>query len=98
MFLCKHGHQDIQPAIAFMATRVTEPNEGDWEKLAKMMNYLKAIKDDVPSMSANDTGTIKWHVDAAFNIHKDMKSDTGGTMTLGSGTICSISMKQKFNT
>jgi hypothetical protein len=27
-----------------------------------------------------------------------MKSDTGGTMTLGSGTICSISMKQKFNT
>jgi hypothetical protein len=30
MFLCKCGQQDIlQPAIAFMATRVTEPNEGD---------------------------------------------------------------------
>jgi hypothetical protein len=72
MFLCKCGYHDIQPAITFMATRVTEPNEGDWEKLAKMMNYLKATKDDVPSMSANDTSTIKWHVDATFNIHKDI--------------------------
>jgi hypothetical protein len=78
MFLCKRGCQDIQPAIAFVATRVTEPNEGDWKKLVKMMNYLKATKDDVPCMSANDTGTIKWHVDA-FTIHKDMKSHTGAT-------------------
>jgi hypothetical protein len=98
MFLCKRGCQDVQPAIAFMVTRVTEPNKGDWKKLVKMMNYLKATKDDVPCMSADDTGTIKWHVDAAFAIHKDMKSHTGATMTLGSGTICSISTKQKVNT
>jgi hypothetical protein len=63
-----------------------------------MMNYLKATKNDVPSMSANDTNTIKWHVDATFAVHKDMKSHTGATMTLGSGTICSISTKQKVNT
>ena len=31
-------------------------------------------------------------------VHKDMKSHTGATMTLGSGTICSISTKQKVNT
>jgi hypothetical protein len=98
MFLCKCGCQDIQPAIAFMVTRVTEPNEGDWKKLVRMMNYLKATKDDVPCISANDAGTIQWHVDAAFTIHKDMKSHTGVTMTLGSGTICSISTKQKVNT
>jgi hypothetical protein len=48
MFLCKCGHQGIQLAIAFMATRVTEPNEADWKKLVKMMNYLKVMKDDVP--------------------------------------------------
>jgi hypothetical protein len=56
MFLCKHGHQDIQPAIAFsMATRITEPNEGDWKKLIKMMNFLKATKDDIATMSADDS-------------------------------------------
>jgi hypothetical protein len=81
-----------------MATRVSEPNEGDCKKLVKMMNYLKATKDDVPCMSANDTGMIKWHVDATFAAHKEMKSHTGATMTLGSGTICSISTKQKVNT
>jgi hypothetical protein len=58
MFLCKRGCQDIQPAVTFMVTRVTEPNEGDWKKLVKMMNYLKATKDDIPSMSANDTSTM----------------------------------------
>jgi hypothetical protein len=98
MFLCKRGCQDIQPAVAFMVTRVTEPNEGDWKKLVKMMKYLKATKDDVPYISADDTGTIQWHVDAAFTIHKDIKSHTGATLTLGSGTICSISTKQKVNT
>jgi hypothetical protein len=77
MFLCNSGHQDIQPAITLMATRVTEPIEGDCKKLGKMMNYLKATKDDVPCMSANDTGMIKWHVDATFVVHKDMKSHTG---------------------
>jgi hypothetical protein len=81
MFLCKCGRQDIQLAVAFVATRVTEQNEGNWKKLVKMMNYLKATKDDVPCMSADDTGTIKWHVDATFAVHKDMKSHTGATMT-----------------
>jgi hypothetical protein len=100
MFICKCGHQDIQPAVTFMVTRVTEPNEGDWKKLVKMMKYLKATEDDVPCMSANETGMIKWHVDAAFVIQPQgpEKSHTGATMTLGFGIIYSLSMKQKVNT
>ena len=98
MFLCKRGRQDVQPAVAFMATRVTEPNEGDWKKLVKMMNFLKATKDDIATMSADDTNSIKWHVDASFAVHKDMRSHTGATMSLGSGVICSVSTKQKINT
>ena len=60
MFLCKQGRQDIQPGIAFLATRTTEPNEGDWAKLVKIMNFLKASQNDVASMSAHDTQSIKW--------------------------------------
>jgi hypothetical protein len=98
MFLCKRGHQDIQSAIAFMATRVTEPNEGDWKKLVKMMNILEATKNDIATMSADDSNSIKWYVNTSFAVHKDMRSHTGATMTLGSGVICSISTKQKINT
>jgi hypothetical protein len=97
-FLCKGGHQDIQPAVAFMATRVTKPNEGDWKKLVKMMNFLKATKNNIATMSTNDSNSIKWFVDMSFAVHKDMRSHTGATTTLGSGIICFIFTKQKINT
>jgi hypothetical protein len=83
MFLCKRGCQDIQPAVAFLATRVTEPNEGDWKKLVKMMNFLKATKDYFATMSADSSTTIKWHVDASFAVHKDFRNHTGATLSLG---------------
>jgi hypothetical protein len=46
-------------------------------------------------MKADDTQSIKWYVDAAFAVHKDYKSHTRATMTLGSGTLCSVPTKQK---
>jgi hypothetical protein len=87
MFLCKHGHQDVQPAIAFMATRVTKPYEGDWKELVKMMNFLEATKNDIATMSAINLNSIKWYIDMSFAVHKDTRSHTGATMTLGSGVI-----------
>jgi hypothetical protein len=37
-------------------------------------------------------------VDAAFAVHPDFKSHTGGVMTFGGGAAQSISRKQKLNT
>jgi hypothetical protein len=62
------------------------------------MTFLKTTQDEVPSMSADDTQTIKWHVDASFAVHQEFKSHTGATMSLGHGVICSVSTKQKVNT
>ena len=33
LFLCKHGHLDIAPAIAYLTTWVQKPNHTDWTKL-----------------------------------------------------------------
>jgi hypothetical protein len=98
MFLCKRGRQDIQPGIAYLSTRTLSPTESDWKKLIKLMTFLKTTQDEVPSMSADDTQTIKWHVDASFAVHQEFKSHTGATMSLGHGVICSVSTKQKVNT
>ena len=46
---------------------------------------------------ADDTQELKWYVDAAFAVHKDMKSHTGSIFTLGKGPISSDSTKQKTN-
>ena len=74
-----------------------EPNENDWKKLTRLVDYLKNTKDKVSSMSADDTQTIKWYVDSSFAVHKDMRSHTGAIMTLGQGAIISDSTKQKVN-
>jgi hypothetical protein len=80
-----------------LTTRVSEPNEDDWKKLIKIMRFLNGTKDSVTMMSIDDSNTIKWYVDAAFAVHKDLKIHTGAVMTLGNGAICSISTKQKVN-
>ena len=39
LFLCKHGHLDIAPAIAYLATWVQKPNCTDWTKLCQMLQF-----------------------------------------------------------
>jgi len=61
------------------------------------MSYLKDTIDDVLILEANSTQTVRWYVDAAFAVHKDMKSHTGSVMTIGSGAVISLSTKHKVN-
>jgi Reverse transcriptase (RNA-dependent DNA polymerase) len=98
LFLCKRARPDIQPAIAFLTTRVKSPDRQDWAKLLKVMGYLKKTRQDVMVLHADESGEIIWHVDAAFAVHNDKKSHTGATMSLGGGGIMSLSTKQKVNT
>ena len=55
-------------------------------------------KELVLTLSAEQLNILKWFVDAAFAVHADFKSYTGMTMTMGQGTIMSMSRKQKLNT
>ena len=97
LFLCKRARPDIQPAIAYLSTRVKEPTEGDWFKLKKMLGFLKATQEDVITLESDGSHIITWHLDAAFAVHKDFKSHTGAVMSLGKGSIQSVSTKQKTN-
>ena len=42
LFLSKRAQQDIQTAIAFLTTRVKQPNVDDWQKFGRAMKYLSA--------------------------------------------------------
>ena len=98
LFVSKRSRDDIQPTIAFLCTRVKEPDQDDWQKLLRLMRYLKATQDVVKTLEMDNMGIVQWWADAAFAVHKDMKSHTGGVMTLGKGAVQSISQKQKLNT
>ena len=62
------------------------------------MKYLRATVDMPLTLEASDMRIVKWHIDASFAVHPDMKSHTGGAMTLGKGTVYGTSTRQKINT
>ena len=98
LFLCKRARPDLQTAVAFLSTRVKEPGWDDYKKLKRMVQYLRATKDLFLTLEADDLQVIKWWVDASFAVHPDMKSHTGGAMSMGTGAIFGTSTKQKLNT
>jgi hypothetical protein len=98
LFLCKPGRPDLQTAIAFLCTRVQAPTTDDQLKLGRVIKYLRKSRDLVLTLRADNINIVKWWVDSAFPVHKDMRSHTGGVMSLGAGAVYSSSQKQKMNT
>ena len=98
LFLCKRARPDICPAIAYFTTRVRNPNQDDWNKLVRMMKFLKQTSKDRLTLRADGSGSLKWYVDASFAVHPDYRSHTGAVMTMGDGAVASICKKQSMNT
>ena len=73
-----------------------ELTEDDWSKLVCLICYLNGTAELFLTLRADDTHLIRWYGDASFAVHQDMKSHTGGVMTMGSGGIINVSRKQKM--
>jgi hypothetical protein len=98
LFLSQRARPDIRPAVSFLNTRLVKPDEDDYKKLVRVVKYLDTTVDMPLVLAADDTGKIRWWIDASFAVHEDMKSHTGGTMSMGKGSIYSTSAKQKLVT
>ena len=61
------------------------------------MKHIQQTIKLVPRLGVGGVSIAKWHVDAAHAVHKDCKGQTGAVVTLGKGTICNASTKQKLN-
>jgi hypothetical protein len=98
LFLCKRARPDVQAAVTFLTTRVQQPDVDDYKKLRRTMQYLRATVDLPLTLEADSAHIVKWWVDASFAVHPDMKSHTGGMMSLGKGAADGTSTRQKLNT
>ena len=98
LYLSKRARPDIQLPVAFLCTRVQFPDTDDQLKLTRVAKYLDATIGLPLILSMDGTGDMRWHVDASFAVHNDMKSHTGATMTMGRGSAFNLSSKQKINT
>ena len=98
LYLCARARRDIRTAVAFLTTRVRAPCSDDWAKLRRVLRYLYRNPGLPLTLRADNIEVIQWWGDASFAVHPDMKSHTGGTMSLGKGSVIDICRKQKFNT
>jgi hypothetical protein len=98
LFLCKRARPDVQTAVAFLCTRVKSPDVDDMKKLRRLVCYLRGTKALCLTLEADDLQVVRWWVDASFAVHQDMRSHTGGVLSLGKGAVYSVSTRQKLNT
>ena len=98
LFLCKRARPNLQTVVAFLTTRVKEPDVDDYKYLMQAIRYLWGTKDLCLTLQSTNVCDIKWWVDASFAVHPDMRSHTGGVMSLGKGAVFGQSTRQKLNT
>jgi hypothetical protein len=98
LYLSKRTRPDIQFPIAFLTTRVCEPDIDDWKKLGRCLCYLKGSMELDLTLETALPMIIRWWIDSAYGVHADCKSHTGGAMSLGKGCPLNMSRKQRINT
>jgi hypothetical protein len=98
LYATKQARSDTCTAIAFLTTRVREPDKENWTKLVHLMRYIRGTRTMPLILSANGSGILKWWVDASFAVHPHMRGHSGGGLSLGCGFPIISSTKQKLNT
>ena len=96
--MATRARRDIQTAVAFLTTRVKNPDEDDWGKLRRVLKYLNGTKYLKLNLSVDNLGVLKWFVDGSHNVHWDCKGHGGAMFTMGKGATSSYSRKVKLNT
>ena len=95
LFLSARARRDIQPVTAFLTTRVKSPDEDDWGKLKRVLQYLKGTLHMPLILSADSMTMPRWWVDSAYAVHHDCKGHTGAGISLGRGMAMSYFLETK---
>jgi hypothetical protein len=93
LFMAARVRRDIQTAVAFLTTRVKNPDKDDWGKLKQMLKYLNGTKYLKLQLSVDNLGLLKWFVDTSHNTHWDCTGHGGAMFTMGRGAATSYSRR-----
>jgi hypothetical protein len=98
LHVTKRARPDTCTPIAFLTTRVRQPDKDDWKKMVHLMRYIKGTRHMPLILSANGSHILKWWVDASFAVHPNLRGHAGGGLSLGRGFPIVGSTKYKLNT
>jgi hypothetical protein len=97
LYVTKRARPDTCAPIAFLTTRVREPDKDDWKKMVHLMRCVRGARDMPLILSANGSHILKWWVDASFAVHPNLRGHAGGGLSLGRGFPIVGSTKHKLN-
>jgi hypothetical protein len=83
LFLSARARRDIQPATAFLTTRVRCRDEDDWGEVKRLLGYLKGTLNMPLILSADCLTLSRWWVGAAYAVHDDCRGHAGAGMSFG---------------
>ena len=95
LFMSRRAQPEIKTPVAFLITRVQQPDVHDWEKLKRTLCYLKNTQQFVLLLLADSLDQITWFADSSFVVHHDGKSHTGSLLALGQGAVCPVNRSSK---
>ena len=98
LFIMKRARPDIETSVSYLMTRVSKSNVKDWKKLSRCLGFVKKTINEKRRIGASNLTDLYIWVDASHAIHGNMRGHTGGTMSMGLGTLHCKSPKQKLNT
>ena len=71
--------------VSFLCTRVRYTVNDDYKNMIRVVKYIPGTISLPLILSIDNYVNIKWYVDAAFLVHKDMRGYTGGLVTMVTG-------------
>jgi hypothetical protein len=98
LYLGLRARPDILTAVSFLSSRVSKSTTEDWDKMIRVLMYLNGCPHMGIVLKGSEGFRVLAYVDASFGVHQDMKSHTGGIITLGSGPVYVCSKRQGLNT
>jgi hypothetical protein len=96
MYIARLTRPDILLPVSYLATRAHIATNEDWEKLLKVLRYLRDFSNDGITIKCEEL-QLYAHCDASYAVHQDGRSQTGYMIYMGRNCsyILAKSCKQK---
>lgn len=78
LYVTKQARPDISVAIAFLLTRVHQPDQDNWESY--LMKYISGTQELPLILGADGTGLVKLYLNTSFAVHPNMRGYTDGVL------------------
>ena len=98
IYIEKRARPDIETAVSFLSTRVTKSNKSDWFKLKRVLRWLWTTLKEKQILGIDENGKLWTYVDSSYAVYNNIRSQTGGVVTMVFGGLINKSSKQKINT